>query len=67
MRVCIKKSWSRDDAKKFDGVCLTPDNFASIKLWDGVTVSGEKYYVDKAVALGAKELKKPGPKPKADQ
>lgn len=40
--------------KKGSGkVIVTPTSFNSVKEWDGVVVSGEKYYVDKAVKLGA--------------
>jgi hypothetical protein len=32
---------------------ITPQTFSTVKNWEGVEVSGIKYYVDKAVSLGA--------------
>lgn len=44
---CEKKT--KEGTVKFK---VTPDNFACVKF-KGVKVSGEAYYVDKAVKLGA--------------
>lgn len=51
------KTLSKDD------VLVTPDNFKAID-WRGVRVKGVKYYVDKAVKLGAINAE---PKPKTSK
>ncbi len=52
MKAIIKDSFS--DAEKSSGCLLvTPKSFKYVKVWQGVEVSGLKYYVSKAVYLGA--------------
>ena len=49
----IAKSFTKDDAKRLKGVALvTPQTFHLFN-WEGQTVKGLQYYVDKAVKLGA--------------
>lgn len=51
-KAIIKESFS--DAEKHCGALLvTPKNFKSVKSWKGLEVSGLKYYVEKAISLGA--------------
>jgi len=60
MKAIIKDSFSK--AEVSSGVLLvTPRSFKYVKEWQDTEVSGIKYYVDKAVKLGAK---KPKPKKK---
>lgn len=62
MKAIIKESFSKAELSSGD-LLVTPKSFNSVKGWQDVEVSGVKYYVDKAVKLGAK---KPKPKKKTD-
>jgi hypothetical protein len=62
MKAIIKESFSKAELSSGD-LLVTPKSFNSVKEWQGVEVSGTKYYVDKAVKLGGK---KPKPKKKTD-
>ena len=54
MRVVIAETFTREEATEAgDAQCVTPQSFSAVKDWAGVEVSGLKYYVDKAVKLGA--------------
>jgi hypothetical protein len=53
--VVIKTEFT--DAELKDCVCVTPQSFSAIKNWSECEVSGLKYYVDKAVSLGATKKK----------
>ena len=53
MNVVIAESFTKDDIEKGDAKCVTPQSFSVVKDWTGVEVTGLKYYVDKAVGLGA--------------
>jgi len=61
MKAIIKESFSKAEISSGD-LLVTPKSFNSVKEWKGIEVSGIKYYIDKAVNLGAK---KPKPKKKA--
>ncbi len=63
MKAIIKESFSKAELSSGD-LLVTPKSFNSVKGWQGVEVSGVKYYVDKAVKLGAK---KPKPKKKVSE
>jgi hypothetical protein len=56
MIVIIKNDFSREDLN-CGATLVTPQSFSRIKSWKDVTVSGEAYYVKKAVSLGAAEKK----------
>ena len=60
MKAIIKDSFSKAEVSSGD-LLVTPRSFKYVKEWQGAEVSGIKYYVDKAVKLGAK---KPKPKKK---
>ena len=62
MKAIIKESFSKAELSSGD-LLVTPKSFNSVKGWQDFEVSGVKYYVDKAVKLGAK---KPKPKKKID-
>lgn len=67
MKCIIAESFSDSDLKG-DAQCVTPQSFSAIKDWSKFEVDGIKYYVDKAVKLGAKKAKaKPKPKPKKQE
>ena len=58
----IAESFTKDDAKRSKGaVLVTPQTFHLIN-WEGQTVKGLQYYVDKAVKLGAVAEEAPKPK-----
>ena len=58
----IAKSFTKDEAKRLKGVVLvTPQTFHIVN-WEGQTVKGLKYYVDKAIKLGAVAEESPKPK-----
>lgn len=57
----IKESFTREESADFDGVCITPQSFKMVD-WSGKTVTGLKYYVDKAVEMGATALEVDKPK-----
>ena len=61
MKAIIKESFSKAEASS-GNLLVTPKSFNSVKSWQGIEVNGIKYYVDKAVSLGAK---KPKAKPKS--
>ncbi len=61
MKAIIKDSFSKAEISSGD-LLVTPKSFNSIKGWQDIEVSGVKYYVDKAVKLGAKK-----PKPKKNK
>ena len=63
MKAIIKESFSKAEISSGD-LLVTPKSFNGVKVWQGVEVSGSKYYVDKAVKLGAK---KPKPKKKTSE
>lgn len=57
MKAIIKDSFS--SAELGGGALLvSPLNFNTVKSWQGLEVSGIKYYVDKAAKLGAVKPKK---------
>ena len=60
MKAIIKETFSKAELSS-DSLLVTPRSFSYVESWDGKEVSGIKYYVDKAVKLGAK---KPKPKKK---
>jgi len=60
MKAIIKDSFSKAEVSSGD-LLVTPRSFKYVKGWQDTEVSGIKYYVDKAVKLGAK---KPKPKKK---
>ena len=60
MKAIIKESFSKAELSSGD-LIVTPRSFEYVKGWQDIEVSGIKYYVDKAVKLGAK---KPKPKKK---
>lgn len=60
MKAIIKESFSKAEMLSGD-LLVTPKSFNSVKGWQDIEASGLKYYVDKAVNLGAK---KPKPKKK---
>jgi len=60
MKAIIKETFSKAELSSGD-LLVTPRTFKYIKSWSDYEVSGIKYYVDKAVELGAK---KPKPKKK---
>ena len=60
MKAIIKDSFSKAEISSGD-LLVTLNSFNSVKSWQDIEVSGTKYYVDKAVTLGAK---KPKPKKK---
>lgn len=62
MKAIIKESFSKAEMLSGD-LLVTPKSFNSVKGWQDVEVIGLKYYVDKAVNLGAK---KPNPKKKKE-
>lgn len=53
MKYVIENSFTREEAKEADATCVTPQSFSAVKDWTGAEVTGLKYYVDKAVKLGA--------------
>ena len=62
MKAIIKESFSKAELSSGD-LLVTPKSFNSVKWWQDIEVSCIKYYVDKAVKLGAK---KPKPKKKKE-
>lgn len=58
MKAVIKETFSKAELSSGD-LLVTPKNFKCIEFWGKYEVDGIKYYVDKAVKLGAKK-----PKPK---
>lgn len=62
MKAIIKDSFSKAELSSGD-LLVSPRSFSYIKSWSDKEVSGIKYYVDKAVKLGAK---KPKPKKKKE-
>ena len=62
MKAIIKESFSKAEISSGD-LLVTPRSFRYITTWSDKEVSGIKYYVDKAVQLGAK---KPKPKKKKE-
>ena len=62
MKAIIKESFSKAELSSGD-LLVTPSSFNAVKEWQDYEVSGVKYYVDKAVKLGAK---KPKPKKKKE-
>lgn len=52
MKAVVKEKLSKADICEKGVIYVTPENFSAVD-WDGVEVSGDKYYVDKAVSLGA--------------
>lgn len=63
MKCIIAEAFSNEDLKS-GAQCVTPQSFSAIKDWSVFEVTGIKYYVDKAVKLGAK---KPKAKPKKEK
>jgi len=53
--VVIKTEFT--DAELKTCICVTPQSFSFVKNWADKEVSGLKYYVDKAVILGAVKKK----------
>ena len=55
MHYLIKKEITKKDTASFRGKnkrCLVPQNFSMAIFQDGDTVSGDEYYVNKAVEIG---------------
>lgn len=52
MKAVVKENLTKADIREKGVIYVTPENFSAVD-WNGVEVSGEKYYVDKAVSLGA--------------
>lgn len=57
MKAIIKESFSAEELKG-DALLVSPQSFNAVKSWQGVEVSGIKYYADKAASLGAVKPKK---------
>ena len=49
----IKKKHTKDEARDKDTTCITPQSFGAVADWKGKQVTGEAYYVEKAVEMGA--------------
>ena len=63
MKAIIKDSFSKAEVSS-GYLLVTPRSFKYVNYWSKYEVSGIKYYVDKAVNLGAK---KPKPKKKKQE
>jgi hypothetical protein len=53
MKAIIKESFTQEELNS-GSLCVTPKSFSSVKDWTPYEVDGIKYYVDKAVLLGAR-------------
>ncbi len=65
MKYFVSQNLTRVQAAAFKGECLTPENFGRVVFTAEDTISGDEYYVKKAVAMGAKAGKVIKPKAKA--
>ncbi len=52
MKAVVKQSFTKAEVADKGFIYVTPSNFNCIE-WAGVEVSGDEYYVEKAVSLGA--------------
>ena len=57
MQVIIKQTFT-DKEQNSDSLLVTPYSFSKVLDWTDKVVTGDKYYVDKAVSLGAKRQAK---------
>ena len=57
MQVIIKQTFT-DKEQNSDSLLVTPYSFGKVLDWTDKVVTGDKYYVDKAVSLGAKRQAK---------